>query len=45
MNYKHCCVVDANGAYKTFILVLLEQGESGETIESVQGYRSRLESV
>ena len=38
MDYKHCCVVDADGAYKTFILVLLEQGESGETIESVQGY-------
>ena len=27
MNYKHCCVVDADGAYKTFVLVLLEQGE------------------
>lgn len=38
MNYKHCCVVDADGAYKTFVLVLLEQGEDGETTETVQGY-------
>lgn len=38
MNYKHCCVVDANGAYKTFVLVLLEQNEEGETTENVQGY-------
>ena len=38
MNYKHCCVVGADGAYKTFVLVLLEQGEDGETTETVQGY-------
>ena len=38
MDYKHCCVVHADGAYKTLVLVLLEQGEGGETIESVQGY-------
>ena len=31
MNYKHSCVVDANGAYKTFVLVLLEQSKEGET--------------
>ena len=39
MDYKHCCVVDANGAYKTFVLVLLEQNEEGETTENVQGYK------
>lgn len=38
MNYKHCCVVGADGAYKTFVLVLLEQGEDGEITETVQGY-------
>ena len=38
MDYKHCCVIAADSAYKTFVLVLLEQGEGGETIESVQGY-------
>lgn len=38
MNYKHCCVVGADGAYKTFVLVLLEQGQDGETTETVQGY-------
>lgn len=39
MNYKHCCVVDADGAYKTFVLVLLEQGEDAEITETVQGYK------
>ncbi|WP_125116502.1 hypothetical protein [Agathobaculum sp. Marseille-P7918] len=39
MNYKHCCVVGADGAYKTFVLVLLEQDEDGETTETVQGYK------
>ena len=38
MNYKHCCVVDADGAYKTFVLVLLEEGEDGETVDNVQHY-------
>lgn len=33
MDYKYCCVVDADGAYKTFVLVLLEQDE-----ERVQYY-------
>ena len=35
MNYKHCCVIDAEGVYKEFVLVLMEQG--GKT-ENVQGY-------
>lgn len=39
MAYKHSCVVDADGAYKTFVLVLLEQNEEGETTENVQGYK------
>lgn len=39
MNYKHCCVVGADGAYKTFVLVLLEQGEDDETVEHVQHYK------
>ena len=38
MNYKYCCVVDADGSYKTFVLVLLEQSEGSKTTESVQGY-------
>ena len=38
MNYKHSCVVDADGVYQTFVLVLLEQNEEGETTENVQGY-------
>ena len=39
MEYKHSCVVDANGVYQTFVLVLLEQNEEGETTENVQGYK------
>ena len=39
MSYKHCCVVDADGAYKTFVLVLLEQGEDAEITGTVQGYK------
>ena len=38
MKYKHSCVVDADGVYQTFVLVLLEQDEEGETTEKVQGY-------
>lgn len=34
--YKHCCVIDANGFYITFVLVLLEnsKGEKGEFIQN-----------
>ena len=39
MNYKHCCVVDIDDAYITFVLVLLEEGEGGETVENVQSYK------
>ena len=39
MEYKHSCVVDADGVYQTFVLVLLEQNKEGETTESVQGYK------
>lgn len=39
MKYKHCCVVGADGAYKTFVLVLLEHGEDGKTVERVQHYK------
>ena len=39
MEYKHSCVADAGGTYKTFVLVLLEQDEEGETTENVQGYK------
>ena len=38
MDYKHCCVVDIDDAYVTFVLVLLEQNEEGETVENVQSY-------
>lgn len=39
MDYKHSCVVDADGVYQTFVLVLLEQDEEGEPTENVQGYK------
>ena len=39
MDYKHCCVVNADGVYQTFVLVLLEQNEECETTENVQGYK------
>lgn len=39
MKYKHCCVVGLYGVYKTFVLVLLEQGEDGKTVERVQNYK------
>lgn len=39
MNYKHCCVVSADGAYKTFVLVLLEEGEDAKTVEIIQHYK------
>ena len=39
MEYKHSCVVNADGVYQTFVLVLLEQNEEGETTENVQGYK------
>ena len=39
MDYKHSCVVGADGAYKTFVLVLLEQGEDSEITETVQGHK------
>ncbi len=32
MNYKHCCVVDKDGYYKTFVLVHIKDGV--ETIDS-----------
>lgn len=38
MNYKHSCVVDANGVYQTFVLVLLGQDGDGAQTETVQGY-------
>ena len=38
MDYKHCCVVDANGVYQTFVLVLLGQDGDGAQTETVQGY-------
>lgn len=36
-NYKHACVVDANAIYKTLVLVLLTQSESGQAWR-VQNY-------
>lgn len=38
MEYKHSCVVDAGGTYKTFVLVLLGQDGDGAQTETVQGY-------
>lgn len=39
MNYKHCCVVDANGNYKTFVLVKMEMDPmTSQITEAVQYY-------
>lgn len=38
MDYKHSCVIDADGNYKTLVLVLLEEGDEGETREAIQYY-------
>ena len=39
MKYKYCCVVDTDGTYKEYVLVLIEQREDGHTTENVQYYR------
>ncbi|WP_290879605.1 hypothetical protein [Anaerotruncus sp.] len=38
MNYRHCCVVDAQNAYKMFVLVLNEPDETGQLQEKAQYY-------
>lgn len=38
MNYKHSCVIDAEGNYKTLVLVLLEPDEDGQPKENIQYY-------
>lgn len=38
MDYKHCCVIDAQGFYKTFVLVILEADDTGQLVEKVQYY-------
>ena len=39
MNYKHCCVIDASGNYKTFVLVKTEPDPmTGQNREAVQHY-------
>lgn len=38
MNYKHSCVIDAEGYYKTLVLVLLESDENGQEQENIQYY-------
>ena len=38
MDYKHSCVIDADGNYKTLVLVLLEEGDEGESREAIQYY-------
>lgn len=35
--YKHCCVIDRNGYYVTFVSILLENA-NGEKREFIQGY-------
>ena len=37
-DYKHFCVIDAEGNYKTFVLVLLEPGEDEMPQEKIQYY-------
>lgn len=38
MDYKHCCVIDAQNRYKTLVLVVNEPDETGELQEIVQYY-------
>ena len=38
MDYKHCCVVDTQGYYKTLVLVHLEPDEDGGPREMIQHY-------
>ena len=38
MDYKHCCVIDAQDRYKTLVLVVNEPDETGELQEIVQYY-------
>lgn len=38
MNYKHSCVIDASGYYKTLVLVLLEPDSAGDIRENIQYY-------
>ena len=38
MDYKHCCVIDAQNRYKTLVLVVNEPDETGELQEKVQCY-------
>lgn len=38
MNYKHSCVIDADGYYNTLVLVLLEPDETGQEQENIQYY-------
>lgn len=38
MKYKHACVIDASGYYKTLVLMLLEPNPAGGTSEIIQYY-------
>lgn len=38
MNYKHACVVDANGLYVTLVLVITEPSENGDERPTIQHY-------
>ena len=38
MDYKHCCVIDAQNRYKTLVLVVNEPDETGKLQEKVQYY-------
>ncbi|MEG0944824.1 MAG: hypothetical protein RSF86_14450 [Angelakisella sp.] len=37
-DYKHSCVIDAEGCYITLVLVLFEPADTGEITEEIQGY-------
>ena len=38
MAYKHSCVIDVQGLYKTLVLVLFEEQEEGPQEERIQYY-------
>lgn len=38
MDYKHCCVIDSENKYKTFVLVVTTIDDEGNKVDEVQCY-------
>lgn len=39
MSYRHCCVIDAEGKYKTLVLVITEPDADGQEQERIEHYK------